>query len=156
MTNLTVLVTQKVKVTSMPSEKSPVGYSSKMDRFLGKVGTVLMTDTNGAVAVYVEDLNDYFYFMSDNVEVVDATTHVPLLHKLGDTVKVVSVPSEDSFGAHSKMVEAVGTEQQINEIRVTKSFEQIAYGIQFNGHRMSASYFEGANLEAVAQAEVAA
>ena len=156
MTNLTVLVTQKVKVTSMPSEDSPVGYRPHMDSFLGKVGTVLMTDTNGAVAVYVEDLNDYFYFMVDNVEVVDATTHVPLLHKLGDTVKVVSVPSEDSFGAHSKMVEAIGTEQQINEIRVTKSFEQIAYGIQFNGPRMSASYFEGANLEAVAQAEVAA
>ena len=85
MTNLnSVQVTQKVKVISMPSVDSPVGYSKRMDRFLGVEGTVLMTDTNGAVAVYADALDDFFYFMVDNLEVIDATLKVERSHKLGD------------------------------------------------------------------------
>lgn len=156
MTNLNaVKVTQKVEIVSMPSEKSPVGYRPHMDCFLGKVGVVLMTDTNRAAAVYVEEENDYFYFMFDNLKVVDETVHVALPHELGATVKVVAVPSEDSFGYNDTMVRAIGSEHQVNEIRVTKSFDQVAFGIQFNGPRLSAAYFEGANLEAVQVAAAA-
>lgn len=157
MTNLNAIqVTQKVKVISMPSVDSPVGYSSKMDKFLGVEGTVLMVDTNGAAAVYADSLQDYFYFMLENLEVVDATLQVELTHKVGDKVKVLSVPSEDTFGSNSLMVDAIGSEREVNEIRVTKSFDQIAYGIQFMGARGHASYFEGSNLEAVKAEAVAA
>lgn len=157
MTNLnSVQVTQKVKVISMPSVDSPVGYSQRMDRFLGVECTVLMTDTNGAVAVYADALDDFFYFMVDNLEVIDATLKVELSHKLGDKVKINSVPSEDSFGSNDTMVEAIGSEREVNEIRTTKSFDQVAYGIQFRGHKRSASYFEAANLEAVKSEAVAA
>lgn len=145
-----IKVSQKVKMVSVPAKDSIVGYMPFIhDEFLDGVHTVVMVDTNGAAAIWSEDLETHCFVMLENLEVIDAGLQVEISYNLGDKVKVLSVPSEDSFGHTEEMLAVVGQERVINEIRITPNFAQIAYGIQLKGKERSASYFEAANLELI-------
>lgn len=145
-----IKVSQKVKMVSVPAKDSIVGYISIIhDKFLGKVCTVIMVDSNGAAAIWDEDLETYCFVLFENLEVVDDTIQVEISFNLGDKVEVLGVPSEDSFGSTPEMEAIVGTQREINKVRITPNLAQIAYGIQLGGKQYNASYFEAGNLKLV-------